>query len=348
MTRYITIQNTNKKDMQNLKKDLEKSKKILVTSHINCDQDGISSALSTRLILEKNFSKKEIVVNIESELQENISFLKGFSEILTENLFEYAKKFKPDFIIFTDSRWMDRFTENHEELKNLISEENIKTLHIDHHKSNKDLESDYIYNNHRTSCAEEVYHLFVNELELSIDKHIADIILTGMIFDTGVFSYTNHSFRETAEVVSDLVEKGANIEKILAHKNLYTKKDLDMITELNKNLVLKDGFCYSHISEEFLKTQNLSASEYKKAYHAWMDLFLRNIEGCPWGFVVRPSDKTYKEKTYEIIFRAQSESKNVREIAEQFDGGGHDLASGGRVKADSVEYAIEKILSKIL
>jgi nanoRNase/pAp phosphatase (c-di-AMP/oligoRNAs hydrolase) len=141
---------------------------------------------------------------------------------------------------------------------------------------------------------------------------------------------------------------GGDIEKILAHKNLYTKNDLDMISELNKNLILKDGFCYSHISEEFLNKHKMSQSEYKKAYHSWMDLFLRNIEGCPWGFVVRPSDKKNNEKTYEINFRAQSEVKNVREIAEQFDGGGHDLASGGRVKADSIEYAIEKILSKIL
>jgi bifunctional oligoribonuclease and PAP phosphatase NrnA len=173
-------------NLENLKKDLEKSKKILVTSHINCDQDGISSALSTKLILEKNLSGKEVVVNIESELQENISFLKGFGDIKTENLFEYAKKFEPDFIIFTDSRWMDRFTSKHEELQNLISERNIETLLIDHHKSSKDSEYDYFYNNHRTSCAEEVYQLFVKELNLDIDKDIADIILTGMIFDTGV------------------------------------------------------------------------------------------------------------------------------------------------------------------
>ena len=93
---------------------------------------------------------------------------------------------------------------------------------IDHHKTKPDFSVDVHFNNFRSSCAEEVYHLFVNDLKYKIDSEIAEVILSGMIFDTGVFVYENAFFRETANVVSDLVEMGVNIQKILSFKNIYS------------------------------------------------------------------------------------------------------------------------------
>ncbi len=327
--------------MKNLIKD---SQKILVTSHMSCDQDGICSALSTKLILEKHFPEKEIEVNIESELQKNISFLKNFSQIKTEKLLEYTKNFKPNLIIFTDSSPLERFSSNPEDLKKEIEGQKIKTILIDHHKTKSDFSFHFVFNNLRSSCAEEVYHLFTKELDLTIDTEIAEVILTGMIFDTGVFVYENKNFRETANVVSDLVEMGVNIQKILTFKNIYSKKDLDMVSELNKNLVLKEGFCYSFISEDFLKQNNFSQDEYKHAYQVWVDLFLKRIEGCPWGFIVRPDGGDI----YGITFRSQKGFQNVRELAEKLNGGGHDYASGAKVTADTMNNAIEIILNRIL
>ncbi len=212
------------------------SNKILVTSHLNCDQDGICSALATQLILEKNFNRKKIEVCIESELQKNISFLKNFNKIKSGNLFEQIKRENPDLVIFTDSSSLKRFSNNHEEIKEYIKQFNIKTILIDHHKTERDFPFDIVFNNFRSSCAQEIYHCFVKEMKLKIDVEIANVILTGMIFDTGVFTYENPFFRETANVVADLVEIGADIEKILSYKNKYSKKDLDMISELTKTL----------------------------------------------------------------------------------------------------------------
>ena len=271
--------------MKNL---IKNSKRILVTSHTNCDQDGVCSALATKLILEKNFSGKKVVVNIESELQKNVSFLKGLSEIETKNLFKYIENFKPDLIIFTDSSSLKRFSDDFEKIQEIIKQENIKTILIDHHKTKLDFSVDFLFNNHRSSCAEEIYHLFVKELRLKIDSSIAEVILTGMIFDTGVFVYNNEFFRQTANVVADLVEMGANIEKILSYKNVYSKKDMEVVAELSKNVVLKKDFSYSYIGDDFLKKNLFTADQYKHAYHAWVDIFLKNIEGRKWGFVVRP------------------------------------------------------------
>ncbi len=331
-------------EMENVKKTIENSKKILITSHTNCDQDGICSALATKLILEKHYQNKEIVVNIESQLQRNISFLKDFSKIQTENLFKKTKEFKPNLIIFTDGSSFSRFTSNHSELRKVIEKENIRTILIDHHKTENDFKFDFKYNNLRSSCAEETYHLFVREMKLQIDFDIAEVIITGMIFDTGVFRYQNSFFRETANVVADLVEMGINIEKILGFKNIYTKKDFEIFTELNKNLVLKDGYSYSFISDETFKKANPSQEEYKKAYHAWIDLFLRNIEKRPWGFVVRAEG----EGKYSVTFRSQKGAQNVRILAQKLGGGGHDYASGATLQAKDINSVIEKIMALLL
>lgn len=326
-------------------KDLiSNSKRILVTSHKNCDQDGICSALSIKLILEKNFSKKNIEVCIESELQKNISFLKNFSKIESGNLFEKIKNYKPDLIIFTDSSSLKRFCENYEEVEKRIEEEKIKTILIDHHKTKMDFTVDILFNNFRSSCAQEVYHCFVKEMNLEIDTEVAEIILTGMIFDTGVFVYDNKFFRETANVVADFVEMGVNIERILSFKNMYSRKDLSMISELNQNLVSEKDFIYSHIRKEFLQKNKFTTSEYKKAYDSWVSLFLTKIEGRGWGFVIRPN----KQEGFTVMFRSKKGIKNVRILAENLGGGGHDYASGATVQAKSAEEAIEKILKKVL
>lgn len=324
--------------MENIKKVIENSKRILITSHKNCDQDGISSALATKLIIEKNFSNKEILVNIESELQKNISFLKGFEEIEKENLFEKVNIFKPNLIIFTDSSSFSRFTSKNFDL------EKYKTILIDHHKTPVDFKVDFHYNNHRTSCAQEVFQLFIKEMKLDFDSDIAEVILTGMIFDTGVFVYENHAFRETATVVADLVEKGGVIEKILSFKDVYTEKDFEVFTELNKNLVVKKTFVYSFITESFFRNSNLKPEEYKNAYQKWGELFLKNINGCKWGFIVRPN----YEKTYSVTLRSTAGSQNVRLIAEQFGGGGHNNAAGFDINAKNIESVVEKIIGHIL
>lgn len=330
-----------KKDIKNT---IENSKKILVTSHTNCDQDGICSALGTKQIIEKNFSEKEVVVNIESELQKNISFLKGFSDIETENLFEKVKDFKPELIIFTDSSSIERFTSKSKKLLEEIEDSSIKTILIDHHKSDTNFNVDFEYNNNRSSCAQEIYHLFVEELGYTIDLDIAETILTGMIFDTGVFTYYNQFFRETANVVSDLVEMGADIEKILSFKNIYTKKDFEIFNELNKNLVLEKGFSYSYITDEFFEKSKPTQEEYKKGYQAWINLFLKEIEDRPWGFIVRAQG----DGEYSVTLRSQKGSRNVRLLAEELGGGGHDYASGATLRAKNIESVIEKIMSKIL
>ncbi len=327
-----------------MKKIIKNSKKILVTSHKNCDQDGICSALATKLILEKHFSDKEITVNIESELQKNISFLKDFSKIKTENLLKEIKEFKPNLIIFTDSSSLERFTSNPSKIKEIIKRENIKTILIEHHKTENDFKFDFKYNNLRSSCAEEIYHLFVKDMNLYIDKEISEIIMTGMIFDTGVFVYQNNFFRETANVVADLVEMGVNVERILSFKNIYTKKDFEIFTELNKNLVLKNNFSYSFITEEFYKKFKPLPEEYKKAYQTWVNLFLKNIEERPWGFIVRPEENS----KYSATFRSQKGAQNVRILAEKLGGGGHDYASGATLQAKNINYVIEKIISLIL
>jgi bifunctional oligoribonuclease and PAP phosphatase NrnA len=334
--------------MKKFKQDIEESKKILITSHINCDQDGISSALATKLLIDKKFPEKELLINIESELQNNISFLKGFSEIKTDNLADCIKKFKPEMIIFTDGQKINRFSSNYEEVQELIEKEKITIAVIDHHESETTFIANHHYNNLRSSCAEEVYHLFVTELEFKMDKDIAEVILTGMIFDTGVFTYKNNHFRETMNTVADLVEYGVAIENILYYKNRYSRQDLEIISELSKNLVVKEDFCYTYISDKFFKEKVLKnkipLNLFNSGRHIWTRLFLKNIEYCKWGFIIYQSNFL---KEYVVTVRSRQVGKTAREFAEKFGGGGHDQASGFSILAKSVKLAEKEILKKI-
>ncbi len=108
---------------------------------------------------------------------------------------------------------------------------------------------------------------------------------------------------------------------------------------------MRKGISYSYISHEFLEKNHFTQEEYKKAYDSWVNLFLRNIDNCPWGFIIRPDTK---KGFYNVKFRSKKGSKNVRKIAESLEGGGHDYAAAGTVQAKTIEEVIEKILEKTL
>ncbi len=335
--------------IKNFKEAIQKSQKILITSHINCDQDGITSALGTKLIIEKNFEGKIVEANIDSALQQNISFLKDFHKIQTKNLVEKIEEFKPDLLIFTDGQVAKRFCEDEDRLLKTIKDRNITSALIDHHDSETTLQTDFRFNNWRSSCAEEIYHLFVKGMNLEIDRDIAEIILTGMVYDTGIFTYKNKYFRETANTIADLLEYGVIIEDIINSKKQYTKMDLKIIGELSNNLEVKDNFCYTYISDEFFNNEILDKKipedEFKRGRHIWMDLFIKNIKDCSWGFVIY---QTYTKNKYKIAARSRQDKIAARNFAENFGGGGHDQAAGFSLEAENIQEALEKILEKKL
>lgn len=160
--------------------------------------------------------------------------------------------------------------------------------------------------------------------------------------NTGTFRYLNHNNAETLLIAKELVEAGKlDIQVEELKFSQYDDTDLEIVAELLKNtkkVDLADGlsFMYSYISNSFL--DNYSRLQVDNGKTKYTSIFLRQLKGYDWGFVVTPRDK----ESFYVSFRSTPGKANVRMLANVFDGGGHDLAAGAQIAADdSVKDSID-------
>ncbi|MFX0108162.1 MAG: bifunctional oligoribonuclease/PAP phosphatase NrnA, partial [Candidatus Hodarchaeota archaeon] len=87
-----------------------------------------------------------------------------------------------------------------------------KTLVIDHHEPNPEIESiaEHVIVDHTTSSTCEMMVSIFDDVGIELDDTTANLLLTGMIFDTRRFFYAN---RKSLETTLRLLEAGADYER---------------------------------------------------------------------------------------------------------------------------------------
>ncbi|BAL81195.1 DHH family phosphoesterase [Caldisericum exile] len=292
--------------LKEIKNIISNSNSIFLTTHINADGDGMGSMLGLGMSLEH--LGKKVFYFVPGEAPIHFAFLKNFKSI-NKNLDE--GKFAEIFILI-DAPNIDRvegFTFDLSAFK--------KIIRIDHHLSNENFSHvKYVKVGYpSTSCL--VFEL-IKELDLPIDKDIADALYTGLLTDTGSFRFNN-----TSEVAFDIARKlvlsGARpyyISRMVYEMETLTHLKLLGLALLRLEIVDKIGFSY--ITQEDFKSYNANENDTE-------------------GIV----DYLRKEKDIEVVlfvrelqdggYKGSLRSKNhidVRKIAEIFGGGGHKEAAG--------------------
>lgn len=195
---------------------------------------------------------------------------------------------------------------------------NKNTFNIDHHVSNTSY-AKYNYVENTASCCELVYKLLSN-CGIKADKTISDCLLLGISTDTGNFAHSNVT-KDTLSVASELVANGGNLHDVAyrmfksqpkARALLYTKilngmrffhDDKIAVISINKKDI-EDCGATTDMTEGFID-------------------FPLSIDGVE----VAVSILENKPNAYKISLRSKG-IVNVNEIATEFGGGGHVLASG--------------------
>lgn len=170
----------NKLDFANYKEALdliEKSRYILIITHVNPDADSISSALALSNLFFENRIKHK-VFNVSSDLPQNLDFINRFDKI-TDQLPKFY-----DLAISVDCGTIKRL--------GFELPSDIPLINIDHHKSNDDFGTINIVDSNRSSTAEIVYdflNLMVYILQNTQQQHfilefmmiVLDLVLQGVM-----------------------------------------------------------------------------------------------------------------------------------------------------------------------
>ena len=174
----------------------------------------------------------------------------------------------------------------------------------------------------------DFYETFRDELKL--DATGARCIYTGIVTDSGRFSYSSTS-PETLRLAALMLSFGFDIEELQAHLDLKEYSFYRFRTALFHRIKrTSSGLLWVYVDEEFQKKWKLTRENASESVS-----FLSGVKGsiC-WLAFIDNGDGT-------IRVRLRSRFMTVNELASRYHGGGHDRASGATC------YSKEEMMSLV-
>ena len=315
----------NKVDMSEYTKALElieKSRYILIITHVNPDPDSIGSALALSNLFHENKIKHK-VFNISSDLPQNLDFIPRFDKI-SDQLPAFF-----DLAISVDCGTYKRL--------GFELDSTIPLINFDHHKSNNNFGTVNIVDSQKSSTAELIFEFFKHN-GLYITKDSATALYVGIYDDTLAFSL-GRCDEKTFEKINFLVECGASpseiANKLLRRDSLAKYRIIPKILESLE--LFKEGEVASIVArEEWFKETGAHNRDCEDALDMIMSIAIVRI-----AVFIRVVNGVSR-----VSLRSKGQI-DVSKIAGKFDGGGHFNASGCTIETLDVEKAKEIVLKEI-
>jgi phosphoesterase RecJ-like protein len=323
--------------------------KIVVTAHIAPDPDAVASSLLLTETLKTNFPEKQTELVLEERPAENLNFLYGFNDMRNMPLADALKEIKPDLVIITDTDNFDRVSRSRaNDIRDYLKSNNVPVAVIDHHERDERDTLAVIINRHAAAAAEEVYHLCFDVYGWKKPEGYAETTLLGIVMDTVRFRYENPLHRETFAIVNDLLDAGADIQRLQDKIDRYTDDQMAIMTQLAVNMKAEGDHTYSYIEDDFFKqymAAGKSYADFKAIIGMYNDEFIRKVADRRWGYIVYQDPSL--PNTYKVSFRAITGAKDVRAIALILKGGGHVPAAAATLKATNISAALAQVRDAI-
>jgi phosphoesterase RecJ-like protein len=298
----------------------------VVLTHFDPDGDAVGSALGMALYLEKKLHI-EVPVLIPNETPSFLRWLPGFKRVInfSENPVEVKRAMdEADCFFLVDFNALSRL----KKMGDHLSPNGRPVVLIDHHP-NPSVDCDLVISDVEvSSTAELVYELItsLNDMDL-IDTDIAVNLFTGIMTDTGCFSF-NSSRPRTFQTVAGLLTHSFD-------KNQIFSKVYDNYSESRMRLM---GYC--------LHEKMVVLPQHKTAYIALSHEELARFNFQPGdteGFVNLPFSIQgvrftalfiERDDHVKISFRSRGIFPANRFSEQHFSGGGHLNAAGGESHQD--------------
>lgn len=296
------------------------SKNIVIITHINPDGDAMGSSLALFHLL-KNAGHNPCVVT-PNPYPEFLQWLPGNDEVLisVKNFTTIAGKIEEAQIIFgIDFNDLGRI----KKLGEIVMNSQAFKVIIDHHPSPEPCADCIITDIDVSSTAELLLNFFENNnLQKFINKDIAVCIFTGIMSDTGCFSY-NSSGRDTYLAVAKLLDYGFDKDEI--YYKLYDNFSVERMRllgySLNEKMEVFPEYNTAMISltQEELRKYNFHPGDSENFVN--YPLSIKNIRFS--ALFIEKKDHV------KASFRSKGNFAVNEFSKKHFNGGGHLNAAGG-------------------
>ena len=318
----------------------ERADKIVIVSHVSPDGDAIGSSLGLAQFLDSQ--DKTVNVIVPNAFPDFLKWMPGSTDILLYDRYkEFADKLinEADIICCLDFNSLKRI----EEMAETVATSPARQTLIDHHLYPEDFCRIVISHPEISSTSELVFRLICRMGYFSdISREGAECIYTGMMTDTGGFTYNSNN-REIYFIISELLSKGIDKDDIYRKVyNTYSESRLRLMGYVLSNMKVYREYNSALIS--------LTKEEQGKFDY---------IKGDSEGFVNIPL--SIKNVRFSCFLREDTERRiikiSLRSVgtfpcnklaAEFFNGGGHLNASVGEFTGTMAEakQVFEEALKK--
>ncbi len=309
-----------KKILTEIHQKIKEYQTIIITPHARPDGDCVGTAFGLRDILKTTYPDKAVYAVGEETAY--VKFLGDMDQIEDD-------VFKDALVIAVDTGNEERIADQRFNTGDFL-------IKIDHHINVSPYGDIEYVDTSRPAAALiilDLFFLFEDEYKMTIDG--AKALFTGTLTDTGRFKYPGVD-GDTFRHIARLYDMGLNPQEI--YRELDTKSEA--LVRFKGYVLLNyqktpNGVAYVKITEELITTYNVSIEDASSMVNE-----LSVFEDCPiWVLLAE-----YEEK----IVRARIRSKGpaINEIANQFDGGGHALASGSNLGTWERAEALLEVLDE--
>ncbi len=305
-------------DLKEFSKTIKKLNSVAIIAHVRPDGDTLGSCLALSLALDKLGIDNRVYCS--DAVPDKFFIFKGAEKISNALEKKYA------CFIAVDCAEITRLGDFGAEFLSAGL-----TMNIDHHVSNtRYAQFNYVFDS--ASNAENVFSL-IKELGVEIDKDIAECLLLGIVTDTGNFKHKNVTGK-TLFSAGELVEKGADLNKIVYSMFNSQSKERAKLFGLTMSKIRY--FFEGRFAVATVRLSDVMETGAKQSDTEGFIDFVMGVNSVEVGACVMETERN----KFKISFR--SKSVNVNEIASQFGGGGHVLASGCQIFGD-YEEVIDKL-----
>lgn len=320
-------------NIDHLEKWIKRADKVVIVSHVSPDGDAIGSSLGLYHYLD--FLGKNVSVIVPNAFPDFLRWMPGAKDILR---YDKYKEFADELIMGADVLFCLDFNslKRIDKLAGAVAASPARKALIDHHPYPEDFCKITISHPEIASTSELIFRLICRMGAFEdMSKECAECIYTGMMTDTGGFTYNSNN-REIYFIISELLSKG--IDKDAIYRKVYN-------TYSESRLRLMGFVLYSKmiVYPEFNAALITLTDEEQKRFNY--------VKGDSEGFVNIPL--SIKDIRFSVFLREDRDSNMIKislrsvgsfpcnKVAtEFFGGGGHLNASGGEFYG-SMDEAVE-------
>ncbi|MDO4319192.1 MAG: DHH family phosphoesterase [Bacteroidales bacterium] len=318
------------KTARTLRSLLDESDRIVILTHMSPDGDAIGSSTAMQRMLAA--MGKEARIIIPDMMLASLRRLPGAKEATDATRYpDFAAQLiaDADLIICLDFNELNRIGR----LAPHVEKATAPKVLIDHHLNPSDFATVTISHPEASSTCYVLFKVFCAlELFSDIDKKTAECILTGMMTDTGNFSY-NASDPDIYIIVAELLRKGADKERIYREQfetHSANSLRLNAYALLNKMEVFEDAGAALII----LTRAELNRFHYTKGDTEGLVNRPLAIPGVYYSAFMREEDGYVK-----VSMRSLGKFPVNELCHDHFGGGGHLNAAGGEFEGTLDEAA---------